>query len=123
VMGLDSSGELRSVNGNVEVSDSAGSLSAHTTNGDIRMELKRLGESPVAAETVNGSIVVALASGANAALDVRTLNGDFRSDFPVSALSASGAREFHAQIGSGGSAIRLRTVNGSVRIIEWKPTV
>jgi hypothetical protein len=123
VMGLESSGELRSVNGNVEVSDSSGSLSAHTTNGDIRLELKRLGESPFDAETVNGSIVVALAPGANAALEVRTLNGDFRSDFPVSALSASGAREFHGQLGSGGSAMRLRTVNGSVRIIEWKPTV
>jgi hypothetical protein len=123
VMGLDSSGELRSVNGNVEVSDSSGSLSAHTTNGDIHMELRRLGEAPVAAETVNGSIVVALVPGANAALDVRTLNGDFRSDFPVAALSASGAREFHGQLGSGGSAMRLRTVNGSVRIVEFKPTV
>jgi len=123
VMGLDSSGELRSVNGNVDVFDSAGSLSAHTTNGDIRVELRRLGETPLAAETVNGSIVVALASGANAALDVRTMNGDFRSDFPVSALSASGAREFHGQLGSGGNTIRLRTVNGSVRIIEFKPTV
>ncbi len=123
VTGLETSGDLRSVNGNVEVCDSAGSLSAHTTNGDIHMELKRLGETPVAAETVNGSIVVALVSGANAALDVRTMNGDFHSDFPVSAFSASGAREFHGQLGSGGSAIRLRTVNGSVRIIEWKPTV
>jgi len=42
VTGVESAGTLRSVNGDIEVLDSAGGFSAHTTNGNIQMELARL---------------------------------------------------------------------------------
>src|SRR5271154_2115351 len=61
VTGVNTRGELHSVNGDIEVSDSAGGFSARTTNGDIHMELERLAAAgPLAMETVNGAIALAL---------------------------------------------------------------
>jgi DUF4097 and DUF4098 domain-containing protein YvlB len=124
VSNMDASGSLRSVNGNVEILDSVGGFSAHTTNGDLRLELHRLNRSePLDAGTVNGSILVALAPDANAELDVHTLNGDFRSDLPVYIQGSSDSREFHGVLGHGGTSLALRTVNGAIRIVALNPSV
>jgi DUF4097 and DUF4098 domain-containing protein YvlB len=124
IRGVDGSGRLRSVNGNVEVLDSAGRFSARTTNGNLRLELRRLADgAPMALETVNGSVVLALPSDAQAALDVRSMNGDFRSDLPVAAQGAFSTRAFRGRLGSGGSEISIRTVNGGIRVVLERPSV
>jgi hypothetical protein len=119
---MDGKGELRSVNGNVEILDSAGGFNAHTTNGDLRIELRHLDPAtPFDGRTVNGSVVVALAPNAGATLEVRTLNGDFRSDLPVYMKNVSNLRQFQAILGGGGTPLTLRTVNGAIRIIALHP--
>ncbi len=124
VFGVDAAGELRSVNGNIEVFDSSGRLSAHTTNGNVRMELHRVeGSAPMSVDTMNGSVLLALPPGTGAELDVRSLNGDFRSELPVTLQGSSGSREFHGRLGSGGSPLRLRTINGSIRVASLRPGV
>ncbi len=124
VRGVDGSGRLRSVNGNVEVLDSAGRFSARTTNGNLRLELRRLPDGgPMALETVNGSVVLALPSDAQAALNVRSMNGDFHSDLPVVAQGALSTRAFHGRLGSGGGEISIRTVNGGIRVLLERPSV
>lgn len=124
VRGMDASGSLRSVNGNVEILDSVGGFSAHTTNGDLHLELHRLPRAkPLDAGTVNGSILVALAPDTNAELDVHTLNGDFRSDLPVAIQDSNDSSEFRGLLGRGGTPLALRTVNGGIRIVALDPTV
>ncbi|MGB6199277.1 MAG: DUF4097 family beta strand repeat-containing protein [Candidatus Acidiferrales bacterium] len=118
VHGVDATGTLRSVNGDVEAYDSTGSLSAQTTNGNIRLELCSLTDSPLNAQTVNGSIIVALPPGSGASLDARSLNGEVKSDLPF-AGDSSGRREFHGLLGAGGTSMRLRTVNGSIHIMAF----
>jgi DUF4097 and DUF4098 domain-containing protein YvlB len=99
---METTGALHSVNGNVEILDSAGGFSTHTTNGNLRL---------------------ALEPNAGAALDVRTLNGDFRSDLPVYVQSAIGSRRFRGLLGHGGTQVTLRTVNGTIRILALNPNV
>jgi DUF4097 and DUF4098 domain-containing protein YvlB len=124
VRGVDGSGRLRSVNGNVEVLDSAGRFSARTTNGNLRLELRRLPDgAPMTLETVNGSVVLALPSDAQASLTVRSMNGDFHSDMPVIAQGALSTRAFRGRLGSGGSEISIRTVNGGIRVLLERPSV
>lgn len=124
VRGVEGAGSLRSVNGNVEVFDAAGRFNARTTNGNIRIELRQLPAGPpVAIETMNGSVVLALPPDANAELDVRSLNGDFRSDLPLLQKGSIGPREYHGRLGSGGGEVRVRTVNGGIRVVEARPTV
>ncbi len=124
VFGVDGRGELRSVNGDVEVFDSAGALAAHTTNGNLRMELRRVdGASPISLETVNGTVVLALPPDAAAEFDVRSLNGDFRSELSVSLQGAYSPREFRGRLGAGGTTIKIRTVNGGIRVVAMRPVV
>ncbi len=124
VSGVEARGELRSVNGNVEVFDSSGRLSARTTNGNVRMELRQLESSgSMAVETVNGSVLLALPANAGAELDVRSVNGDFRSELPVNVQGSLDFRAFQGRLGPGGSLIRIRTVNGGIRVVTARSTV
>lgn len=119
---MDGKGELRSVNGNVEILDSAGGFSAQTTNGNLRIELRRLDpQTALEGGTVNGSVVLALAPNAGAELRVHMLNGDFRSDLPVHVETAGNLRQFRGNLGGGGAQLDLHTVNGSIRIIRLHP--
>lgn len=119
VRGIEGAGELRSVNGNVEVIDSVGRFSAKTTNGDLRLELRRLLDGgPMNIETVNGSVVLGLPSDARANLKVLNMNGEFYSELPVTSTAGSpAARAFRARLGTGGGDISVRTVNGGIRLL------
>jgi len=124
VANVEATGDLRAVNGNVDVFDCTGRLSAHTTNGNLRLEMRRLDDGePVVLETINGTILLALPAGSNAELDVRTINGDFRSELPLSLQGASPLQAFRGQIGQGGSTIQIRTVNGGIRVVTLRPTI
>ncbi len=124
VRGVEGAGELRSVNGDLELLDSAGRFSARTTNGNVHLELRRLTDDrPMSVETVNGSVVLALPANASADLDAASLNGDFHSDLPVAEAASIGSRELRGRLGKGGEVLRVRTVNGGIRVVVSRPTV
>ena len=123
VRGVDGGGELRSVNGDVEVLQSSGRFNAKTTNGNLRLQLRELGDgAPMSLETVNGSVELGLPWDARADLNMRNMNGEMYSDVPVtSTVAMPGARAFHGRLGHGGVAISLRTVNGGIRLVLEHP--
>ena len=124
VTGVEGEGELRSVNGDVDLFDGAGRFSARTTNGSVRLEFHQLAsEGVLSAETVNGSVILALPADANADLDLRSLNGSFRSELPVTMQSVVSSRELRGRLGQGGVNIRVRTVNGGIRVVTARPTI
>lgn len=121
---VDNIEELRTVNGNIEVFEGGGPVRAHTTNGNIRIELpraRRIGA--LTAETMNGSLLLAIPSDTQAELETRCLNGSFSSELPISMESTAAPREMHGRLGHGGASIRLRTVNGAIRIVTYRSTV
>jgi hypothetical protein len=75
------------------------------------------------AETTNGSVLLAIPSDTQADLDTRCLNGSFSSEIPVALESSLKPREMHGKLGRGGTPIRLRTVNGGIRIALLRSTV
>jgi len=119
VRGVEGGGELRSVNGDVEVVQSSGRFNAKTTNGNVRLQLRGLADgAPMNLETVNGSVELGLPWDARADLNVRNMNGELYSDIPVTSTAAMpGSRAFHGRLGHGGSAISIRTVNGGIRLL------
>lgn len=124
ISGVENVGELRTVNGNIEVYDSAGRVAAHATNGNVHLELNRFDAAGAAtAETTNGSIVLAIPPGSRADLEARCMNGDFRSELPLALESSLRPREVRGKIGGGGGAIRLRTINGGIRVVVLRSTV
>lgn len=124
VSGVSNTREIRSVNGNVEILESSGQIKATTTNGNIHVELRRFDDShSLSAETVNGSVLVAMPSEAGASLDILTMNGDFRSELPVALEGSFNPRGFHGTLGRGGGPVRVRSVNGGIRVVAMQPSV
>lgn len=121
VRALDSSGELRTINGGIQLVESAGRFDLRSTNGSVHVELSDLREGGgLNVETVNGAVYVALPVGSNADLDVSSMNGEFRSELPV---VAPASRDFQGRLGSGGSPVRIRTVNGGIQLVNSRSVV
>ena len=124
IAGVAAVDELHTVNGNIEVYDGGGGIHAHTTNGNIHLELASFSDGAgTSAETTNGSLLVALPSDTQADLETRCLNGNFLSELPIAMESTQRPREMHGHFGKGGAPIKLRTINGGIRIVTLRATV
>ncbi len=124
VAGLDALEDLHTVNGNIEVFESGGNVHAHTTNGSVQLELARLHDKDgAAAETTNGSILLAIPTDTHADLEARSLNGSFSSELPLTMQGSLRPREVHGRFGNGGVPIRLNTVNGGIRVVALRSTI
>ena len=109
---------VRSTNGDVSVTDSAGSVNASTTNGAIDVELDQVSGSRMEFETTNGGIRVYLPATIRASVLARTTNGSIETDFPVAVQGEFRRTRLEGDINGGGPQIELRTTNGSIRIRE-----
>ena len=124
ISGVPSVDELHTVNGNIDVYDGGGNVHARTTNGNVHMELAHFRDgSGASAETTNGSLIVALPSDTQAELETRCMNGNFLSELPVSIESTLRPREMHGRLGNGGAPIKLRTINGGIRVVTLRATI
>ncbi len=124
IAGVETVEELRTVNGNIEIYEGGGSVHAHTTNGNVHLELAHFADQKgMAAETTNGSVLLAVPQDTQANLEARSLNGNFYSELPFSQETASRPREMRGKFGKGGPTIRLNTVNGGIRIVILRSTV
>ena len=113
-------GEVRAslVNGKVTANDLSGEANLSTVNGAIEVNGARLAESKgVTLNSVNGSIVLNMPSGANAQVRASTVHGPITNDFGLTVEEGQYVgRSLTGQIGSGGPRIRLNNVNGSIAI-------
>ena len=108
--------EAYTVNGNVEVS-ADGLVRAKTVNGSIEVVMGRSDwEDELEFETVNGTITVEMPASTNADVRAETLNGSITTDFPLTLSGRFGSRRINGTIGSGGKDLRLKTVNGRIRL-------
>ncbi len=124
ISGVDTLRDLHTVNGNIEVYDGGGTVRARTTNGDVYLELARFRSTDEAnAETTNGSLQLAVPSDTQAQLEALSLNGEFRTELPMVLESSLVPREVRGKLGNGGGSIRLRTVNGGIRVVTLRSSV
>lgn len=106
----------KTVNGEINVS-TTGVARAGTVNGGIRAEMGSANwKGELEIQTVNGSIELTLPATLSTDLSAEVLNGEITTDFPVTAQGRITRRRVEGMIGTGGRALRLRTVNGGVEI-------
>jgi hypothetical protein len=122
----------RNVNGDVEMTNIAGSGSANTVNGPVKVSFRQNPRENSDFHTINGNVELRFAQGLAADFRFKTFNGGIYSDFPVTALPVHAIQEehhgakvvFHAdrytgvRIGSGGPDIKVENLNGDIRILE-----
>lgn len=121
---LEDIAELRTVNGNIEVFEGTGHIKAHSINGNVFLQLKDTRDvGGTLAETTNGSVLLAVPRNTQATLEALSMNGSFQSELPLILLGSAQPREVHGKLGQGGTPIRLRTVNGAIRVVASHSTV
>jgi hypothetical protein len=122
----------RNVNGDIEMDHVAGSGTAHTVNGPVKISFRENPRESSGFQSVNGNIELFFVHGLSADFRFKTFNGGVYSDFPVTALPAHALQEDHrdgktifradrftgARINSGGPEIKIENLNGDIRILE-----
>lgn len=97
--GVFASGYFRTVNGGIEVvhlKPLAGGINARTVNGAVQLEIERSSGFKASGETLNGSV---------------------RSDFDLKVDKHLVGRSLHGTVGDGKHSVRVKTVNGSIKIL------
>jgi hypothetical protein len=125
--------DVDNVNGRIDMTGVAGSGSAHTVNGGVKVSFTANPSAASSFKTINGNVDVYFQDGLSADLRMKTMNGGLFTDFDAQPLpslaSTSGERrdgrfvyranEFtRVRVGRGGPEITFETLNGSVRAIR-----
>lgn len=114
--GMPADASARTVNGSVNLT-AAGRAEAATVNGSLRVTMGRADFSDGAHfSTVNGGVELTLPAGVNADLNVKTVNGDITSDFPVTITGKFGPKRIRGTLGKGGPDLEIETVNGDITL-------
>src|SRR6266851_1377057 len=123
---------VRNVNGDIQIHNIAGSGTARTVNGPVKVSFRQNPREASDFQTVNGNIELQFARDLSADCRFKTFNGGIYSDFPVTALPVAGMQQERrgskvvfradrytgARIASGGPQIKVENLNGDIRILE-----
>lgn len=108
--------DASTVNGDVDVS-TRGVAEASTVNGSIRAALGRADwTGTMSFHTVNGGITLEVPGNFAANVEAKTVNGSIETDFPITVRGRFGSRTLRGTIGEGGRDLEIETVNGSIRL-------
>ena len=105
-------------NGGITGEDLAGSFTAHTTNGAVRVDLVSI-DGDVTLSSTNGGIRLTMPSTTKATLEASVVNGgiDIDDEFHVASNDEPGPTErISAPVNGGGPKVSATTVNGGIRI-------
>jgi hypothetical protein len=109
--------KAETTNGGVYGEGLGNTVVATTTNGEIKLKMASLGGDGVSLETTNGSIDLKLPADAKATLSARCVNGGIKvTDLPFEKSGEGSRRKLDGTINGGGAALKLETVNGSIRV-------
>jgi DUF4097 and DUF4098 domain-containing protein YvlB len=117
VSGVFAGLKAETTNGSVHGEGLGNTVVATSTNGEVKVRMASMGGDGVALETTNGTIDLKLPADAKATLSARCVNGGIRvTDLPFEKSGEGSRRKLDGTINGGGPAVRLETVNGSIRV-------
>lgn len=119
ISGVSGNIRFKTTNGGVRLTELGGDVRGETRNGGLNVVLSgnRWDGTGLDVETSNGGVNLAIPEGYNADLTTRTVNGGFRTDFPMTIQGELSPRHgISTTLGSGGPPVRVRTTNGGLRI-------
>lgn len=118
VTGVHGSVNLDTVNGSITATGLRGDARLDSVNGNLSAEFESLDAvRNVKLESVNGRAEISLPKGASASITTRSVNGSTQVDQAIK-LEKSGKLGVAGQIGTGGPAVSLKTVNGGIAVRE-----
>jgi len=120
---IDGPVEVAGVNGKVHIANAVGRVLFKGINGSIVVGLKRIDQDGVTLSGINGNIELQVGSDVNADLDAHGMNGRVVSDLPNVEVDKNKRGSYSARIGSGGSGITAKGINGNIRLTRGAAAV
>jgi hypothetical protein len=105
-------------NGAIDISGTTGIAKATTSNGNIRAEILNIRNSGVDFALSNGNILLYVAEGLEADVEMGTTNGKMSVHNIKIATTESTPKRIKGKIGKGGPRIYARTSNGNVDLYK-----
>ncbi|HKS41858.1 MAG TPA: DUF4097 family beta strand repeat-containing protein [Blastocatellia bacterium] len=114
-------GRLRAsaVSGDVRVKNVSGSANVNSVSGDVEVEVDRLdGSDDMKFASVSGDVVVKMPSSLDADVDISSLSGSIKTDFPIEVQSERhGPRTYaRGRLGSGTRRLNMSSVSGDLSL-------
>jgi DUF4097 and DUF4098 domain-containing protein YvlB len=105
------------VNGSMEAHNLSGRAELSTVNGRLDVTFNQLSNSPINLSSVNGALEITIPSDSNAEIEASTVSGRIENDFGLHLNRHQFVgHNLHGELGSGGSRIKLSSVNGRIEI-------
>jgi DUF4097 and DUF4098 domain-containing protein YvlB len=119
----DVTGQVRavSVSGSVEVKNVSGLVSATSTSGNVDVYIKKIeGSGDMRFSSISGNVSVRAPVDLNANVEMNTLSGSLTTDFPLDVHDRRYApgRSARGRLGAGTCSIRITSVSGRVSLIR-----
>lgn len=114
-------GRLRAsaVSGDVRIKNVSGSANVNSVSGDVEVEVDRLdGSDDMKFTSVSGDVNVKMPSSLDADVDISSLSGSIKTDFPIEVRSEQhGPRTYaRGRLGSGSRRVNMTTVSGDLSL-------
>jgi hypothetical protein len=119
-------GQIRAetVSGNVDVTDVVGAVSASAVSGNVNVAIARLsGAGDMKFNSVSGNVTVRAPADLSAYIDMSTVSGSLRTDFPIEVFErrygpGQSARGKVGAQGAEGVNLRIRSVSGRISLVK-----
>ncbi len=120
VRNIEGSVDARTLNGSIEEINITGGVTARTLNGNNAVTMRSLAGQSAAIhlDTVNGHLFLGLPGEASAALSLATVAGRIDVNVPLKVSDTPGDTSWKANLGQGGTPIRMRTVRGNIHVAQ-----
>ena len=112
---IDGPVDVRGVNGKVQISSFNGAAEFKGINGNMSVGLKQVGSQGVELGGINGNIELQVVEKLNADIDIHGINGAVIADLSDVTLDRDRHGKYLGRIGSGGSPINAKGINGNIR--------
>ena len=119
----DVSGRIKaeSTSGDVIVNKVSGIVSASTTSGSVEVSIGRIeGSGNMRFSSTSGSVRVIAPANLDAIVDMSTISGSLKTDFPIDVQERryGPGRSAHGHLGAGTCSIRITSVSGGVSLTK-----
>ena len=120
---IDGAVEVAGINGRVQIASAVGRATFKGINGNMMVGLKKIDQDGVTLNGINGNIELRLGPDVNADFDARGMNGQVITDSPSVSIDRSKRGNYWARIGTGGTGITAKGINGNIRLTRTEPAV
>jgi DUF4097 and DUF4098 domain-containing protein YvlB len=114
--------QASAVSGEVKVGEINGTVSAKSTSGNVEVAVARLeGTDRIEFSSVSGNVEAKLPASLDAEVELSSLSGSLRTDFPMTIEESrfGSGRHARGRIGSGARSLRMSSVSGNVSLLRF----